>query len=292
VAASTRNIVSGNTNLGVNITGDGNVLQGNYIGLSPNGAAALTNGNMSLQISSANNTIGGGGAGNVIAGAAGRAVTLTGATCTGNAFYGNTIGSNVGGSLVIASGSSTVAVISAAASNIFGSSIASLGNTIRGSTGGAGIASDGTLTIKNKFSGNSIYGNATFGIRNAGGGRTPNDGLKDTTKVNYGMDYPIFTSVVKGSGIVTVAGYVGTAGGQTAFGGATVEVFIASTTDGTGFGSGQTYLGTLTAAADGTFSGAINTGANTITTGSTVITSTATDATGNTSEFGANITVA
>ncbi|MCA9203155.1 MAG: hypothetical protein KDA59_08920, partial [Planctomycetales bacterium] len=70
-----RNIISGNTNDGVYITGasaTGNVIQGNYIGTDVTGTVALGNGRYGIQVSGGadGNTIGGSasGAGNLISG--------------------------------------------------------------------------------------------------------------------------------------------------------------------------------------------------------------------------------
>jgi hypothetical protein len=87
---------------------------------------------------------------------------------------------------------------------------------------------------------------------------------------------------VLAAGSLTVAGYVGSAPGQSTFAGARVEVFQ-SDLDASGFGEGRTYLGFLTADASGNFSGSI--AAPGLVVGDR-ITATATDATNNTSEFG------
>jgi hypothetical protein len=65
-----------------------------------------------------------------------------------------------------------------------------------------------------------------------------------------------------------------------------VEVFK-SDSDGSGFGEGQTYLGTLTADGSGNLSGTVTVSLSI----GDKITGTATDAGNNTSEFGANATV-
>jgi len=59
--------------------------------------------------------------------------------------------------------------------------------------------------------------------------------------------------------LLTVAGYVGSAAGQSVFGGARVEVFK-SDNDPTGYGEGPVYLGFLTADANGNFSGSLSLG--------------------------------
>ena len=141
-----------------------------------------------------------------------------------------------------------------------------------------------------RMSGNSIYGNLWLGIDLNGDGVSANDGATSGAAPNNGMDHPVLT----GAGIdgpatsMTVSGYVGTGGGQAAFSGARIEFFKAAA-DSSGYGEGQTYLGFLTADANGRFIGSINFAAGLVAVGD-AITATATDAAGNTSEFGPNWT--
>jgi hypothetical protein len=95
-----RNIISGNTNDGVNIFGSsssGNQVQGNYIGTAVDGINALRNSDEGVEIFSAsNNTIGGiaSGAGNTIAFNSNRGVLIWSSGAVGNAILGNSIFSN------------------------------------------------------------------------------------------------------------------------------------------------------------------------------------------------------
>ncbi|HEV8062133.1 MAG TPA: Ig-like domain repeat protein, partial [Gemmataceae bacterium] len=89
--AAARNVISGNTGDGVDITGNvttGNFVEGNYIGTDGTGTNALGNmGNgVNIQVGASNNTIGGGavGAGNVISGNVGAGVLVNGLTTSGN----------------------------------------------------------------------------------------------------------------------------------------------------------------------------------------------------------------
>jgi len=81
---------------------------------------------------------------------------------------------------------------------------------------------------------------------------------------------------------------VGSNPGQSTFAGARVEVFK-SDNDASGHGEGQTYLGFLTADSNSEFSGSL--AVSGLSAGDS-ITGTATDVSRNTSEFGANATVA
>lgn len=120
-------------------------------------------------------------------------------------------------------------------------------NLIQGNTSSAI-----TLTTANSnvdISKNSIYGNGGVGISVSGAGS--NDGAL-TSGANHGMDFPVLTHANLVGNTLTLAGYVGSAPNQAAFGGARVEFFVASAT-----GSGQTYLGSLTTDANGNFSGSL-----------------------------------
>ncbi len=96
---------------------------------------------------------------------------------------------------------------------------------------------------------------------------TGNNGVLTTDYGNQGMNYPILTSAVyeAGSGTLVAKGFVGSAPGQTLFGGSRVEFFVAAD-DGNNngpvvagdgksvpHGEGYGYIGACDAAADGTF---------------------------------------
>jgi titin len=97
-AAGARNVISGNTNIGVRIAGDAtaNLLQGNLIGTDVTGTASLGNGTRAIEVAASGNTIGGTtvGAGNTIAFNFFDGVSLT--SGTGNAILSNSIFSNGG----------------------------------------------------------------------------------------------------------------------------------------------------------------------------------------------------
>ncbi|MGH9838271.1 MAG: hypothetical protein ACREEM_05760 [Blastocatellia bacterium] len=105
-AAGARNVISGNDGHGISLRGNGNLVQGNFIGADITGAAALGNLIFGVSILNAsNNTIGNtiGGtaanAGNTIAfnGAGGVVLTMPGSVpVTGNAILSNSIFSNTG----------------------------------------------------------------------------------------------------------------------------------------------------------------------------------------------------
>ena len=95
------NVISGNTGLGVELTGTAdNVIAGNYIGTNAAGTAAISNGGVGVILTSGanTNTIGGttAAARNVISGNASDGVLITGSGTTGNQVLGNSIGTTTG----------------------------------------------------------------------------------------------------------------------------------------------------------------------------------------------------
>jgi len=143
-----------------------------------------------------------------------------------------------------------------------------LGNTIH--TNGSGIwLSD--VGVINRFSRNSIYGNTGLGIDLNPLGVNPNDPGDLDFGANDRLNFPEFTSV----GATSVSG--------TACGDCIVELFI-SDQDPSGNGEGQSFIGSATTDAIGSFT----IPASFPILSCTQITATATDASGNTSEFSEN----
>lgn len=134
-----------------------------------------------------------------------------------------------------------------------------------------GIRLQDADTVQNTITRNSIHDNDGLGIDIAPLGQVnPNDAGDADTGANEMQNFPVITGVT-GS---TVSG--------TACAGCTVEVFRSDGPAGA-YGEGRVYLGSATAAGDGTFSAPIP--ANS--TGP--YTATATSPTGNTSEFSLNV---
>jgi hypothetical protein len=123
-----------------------------------------------------------------------------------------------------------------------------------------------TLTAASDMYGN---GDGVTPNRNNAATATGSYAAVTTASPNAGIDYPIFTTATLSGNVLTVAGYVGTAAGQTSFAGATVEIFeaandgnndgpvIASTAASVPHGELGRYLGALTANASGGFSGTL-----------------------------------
>jgi hypothetical protein len=130
------------------------------------------------------------------------------------------------------------------------------------------IYNNGKLSIDLIDNNTAFAGNGT--TYGDGDGVTPNRNNAGVTAAspNGGLDYPVFTSATLAGNQLTVAGYVGTAAGQTTFANARIEIFEAAdhsdasnkgaiiSGDGKSVSHGELgrYLGSLTAV-NGTFSG-------------------------------------
>ncbi|WBO83921.1 T9SS type A sorting domain-containing protein [Hymenobacter yonginensis] len=168
-------------------------------------------------------------------------------------------------------------------------------------TGGQGLLSV-DLTPATYFVGSpNTTGAARYG---QGDGVTPNDGVVDINQASGGMDYPIITSISKvGANQLRVVGYIGSnPAGNPVFANATVEVYSANNADNNqlgpttttsgdnvSHGEAQTFLGTLTANANGLFDETFSAVAATINNGD-IITATAYLPAYGTSEAGVNLT--
>lgn len=130
------NVISGNTNDGVQIIASNTVLEGNLIGLGANGSTDLGNGNQGVHLSgsASNTTIGGTAAGarNVISGNSSAGVFMGAAANTGNVVQGNYIGTKSNGTEALPNNGAGVAMWFGANANTIGGTAAGAGNLISG----------------------------------------------------------------------------------------------------------------------------------------------------------------
>ncbi|HEY7308488.1 MAG TPA: hypothetical protein VH643_03900 [Gemmataceae bacterium] len=125
--AAERNVISGNTQNGVILSGSGtseNTIQGDFIGTDATGAAALANGSngVLIQDGATDNTVGGptSAARNVISGNTQSGVAITGAGTTGNVLAEDFIGTDVTGAFAVANHSAGVVLSAGASDNVLG----------------------------------------------------------------------------------------------------------------------------------------------------------------------------
>ena len=162
-----RNIISGNVDSGVGISGSGtshNLVEGNYIGTDASGTVALGNGRNGVLINSgaSGNTVGGtqAGARNVISGNDQAGVAIVGSGSAQNFVEGNYIGANASGTASLGNVADGIVVLDSASGNTIGGTEAGAGNVISGN-GADGVAINDSGTTQNVVEGNYIGTDAT-----------------------------------------------------------------------------------------------------------------------------------
>jgi hypothetical protein len=190
-APADRNVLSGNFTAGVHLLGVGasnNVVEGNFIGTSPDGAAARANFVNGIYVQDApRNRIGGTtpGARNVISGNTPDGIRISGSESVGNVVFGNFIGPRANGTVGL--GSQNGVNLESGASNRVGGSAAGEGNVISGNSGfGLRIdfLSSGNLVLGNRIGvgptggalSNGAQGILIRGSNNRLGGAAPGEG--------------------------------------------------------------------------------------------------------------------
>ncbi len=158
---------------------------------------------------------------------------------------------------------------------------------IGGTTAGSAniIARNGTgggvmLTANSNgttIQGNVIYGNNGLAIDLGGDGATTNDGALTAGQPNQRMDTPVLSNANLVGNNLTLAGYVGSAAGQSTFANSRVEFYKTTA-------NSSVFLGSLTTDGSGNFSGTLDVTGLGLSQSDPII-ATATDPTGNTSEF-------
>jgi len=166
-----RNLISGNDDFGVLVpVGSGSVVEGNYIGTTVSGLAALGNA-IGVRITSDGNRIGGtqSGAGNVISGNTSTGVHLFGGEA--NEVLGNLIGVDPSGALPVGNGGDGVSA-EAAADSVIGNGtevgINVISSNLAGVTITGGIASSDVSVFRNRIgtnaAGTQSLGNTSDGV--------------------------------------------------------------------------------------------------------------------------------
>jgi uncharacterized repeat protein (TIGR01451 family)/CSLREA domain-containing protein len=311
-AAAARNVISGNKiNPTTNLFGQGvliawgaseNLVQGNYIGTDISGTAAVPNQSFGVSIGfgqpdsgAPHNFIGGATpeAGNLISGNTRSGIILQ-QRSNGNIVQQNLVGTSVSGVSALPNGGNGVSINSFSSGNLIGGTSdgnpgsPSAGNTIANNFNGVSVfsaASDPGPSTGNAIVRNSIFSNGALGIDLGGDGVTPNDACDTDTGANNLQNFPVLTSVSISGGTATIQGTLNSAPNTTF----TIEFFANAVADPSGFGEGQTYIGSTTVTTDATCNASF-TFTGSVPSGQQVITATATDPGGNTSEFSGVLT--
>jgi hypothetical protein len=178
---------------------------------------------------------------------------------------------------------------SPSANNTIGGTVASAGNIIA-NNGGDGVSvldpDDSGLNVGNAILSNSIYGNAALGIDLGGDGVTPNHNGGLITGPNGYQNYPVLSSATSSPTQTTINGSLNGAAKTTY----TIQFFSNTTADPSGYGQGQTYLGSTSVTTDSTGNVTFTATLNVDLAAGQSISATATDPNGNTSEFALDIT--
>jgi hypothetical protein len=198
---SEMNLISGNALFGVLLTGNGanNSIVGNRIGTDLSGTAAVANGLYGVYVTTADNQIGGRGAGdgNLISGNA-AGVAITGSGATGNVVQGNWIGVAAGGSSALPNVKVGVTVANTTG-NTVGGTLPGSGNVLSGN-GLHGVMLVGAGTSNNWIQGNLV------GLDAAGTGAVSNGQYGITT---YSPDNTIGGSAAGAGNVVSGNQYSG-----------------------------------------------------------------------------------
>ena len=294
-ATGSRNLISGNS---LSAAGDGieinnsslNKVLGNWIGLSSSGTSALPNGGSGVLLTNGakDNQIGGTtpGEANVISGNGTNGVTLTGAATKFNTVSGNSIGPNATGGAGAGNAASGILVTSGSALNLLGGTSGVVAGSCAGACNlvanniGAGIRIDDASSYHNAIRANSIRSNAALGIDLGPAGVTPNDSGDGDSGANGLQNFPVISSASFNGSNTTITGTLN----SLAFEAFTIDIYGNSALDPTGFGEGETYLGSAGCSTDGTG----NCSFSLVYPGNaTLITATAAHPVGATSEFSA-----
>jgi len=285
--AATRNVISGNGFVGIEIAGgaaSGNVVEGNFIGTDVNGTAALANngGGVLIQEGAGNNTIGGvaAGARNIISGNASAGVAILGGNY--NRVQGNYIGTDVNGMNPLGNQYAGVFIDQGASNNTVGVSTVGVGAPNLIAFNATGVVVTGNTSTGNTIEANAIFSNTALGIDLGGDGVTPNDSRGHTGPNNF-QNFPVLTSAQFNGGTTTVIGSLNSTP-NTPF---HFQLFQNQSCDPSGFGQGQTLVSEGFVTTNGAGNGVISTSFSTGDIRGLFITAIATDPTGNTSEFSA-----
>src|ERR1043166_4893087 len=223
----------------VEITTNGNTVEGCFLGTTPAGTAAAANANHGLLITNASNNLVGGStpaARNLISGNSqdGVFVADTGGGATGNVITGNFIGTDATGKSSLGNGASGVA-FSAAKNNTVGGTGAGAANTVAFNGHGGIVVKSGTGDAALS---NSVHDNAGLGIDLGDDGVTANDAGDADTGANNLQNFPLLTAADTSGASTKIQGTLDSAANRTF----RVEFFSNPACDASGSGEGQTLL--------------------------------------------------
>jgi len=200
---ASRNLVSGHTNNGIQVndnTCDGNVIQGNYVGTTVNGNAAITSAGWGMYVAGKNTTI----LGNVVSGNSSVGIGL-GNGATTNSVRGNIVGLGANGSTVVANGNIGIYIYGGSPNNTVGGTTAADRNLV------ASNLNSGLLITGAGSDGNKVLGNY-LGMTADGMAARPNffDGI---AIANGAKNNIVGGTLSNGSNVIASSGNMSNASG-------------------------------------------------------------------------------
>ncbi|HTC94262.1 MAG TPA: hypothetical protein VK699_12550 [Terriglobales bacterium] len=207
-------VIYGFAQNGIVLQSSGNIIAGNFIGITAAGNAAVANSGDGVLILSnqSNNTIGGTTAAtrNVISGNGLAGIQIAGLGTNGNVVEGNFIGTDSTGHNALANSAGGVLIQSGAANNTIGGTSPGAGNVISGNFGD-GITINGSGTTGNTVQGNLIGSNAlgTNPLGNAQNGIQINSATNNTIGGTTAAARNVISGNSNGSVLITNAGASG-----------------------------------------------------------------------------------
>ena len=240
--AAARNVISANL-WGIDLNGStatGNTVLGNYVGTDATGTLPLGNEIDGIIIEGApGNTVGGttAAASNLIS-ANSSGIQLDGPAATDNLVAGNLIGTDVTGTLPLGNEVNGVIFTDNASNNTVGGTADGQGNTIAFNVAAGVIVESG---IGDSILSNSIYSNGQQGIDLSGPG-------------NDGQSAPVVSAVSGGGSVSNIQGSLSSVA-NTVF---LIQFFSSPVPDPSGFGQGQTFVGSITITTDASGNANIN----------------------------------
>ncbi|MBV9864674.1 MAG: SBBP repeat-containing protein [Abitibacteriaceae bacterium] len=213
-------------------------------------------------------------------------ININGATATNNMVFSNYIGTDATGAM--SSGNTEgITVNAGASSNIIGRSGPGEANVIAyNTTDGVQIGGDPTLSsVGNSVRYNRIFSNGGLGINLTTGNEayntvTPNDPGDIDSGGNNLQNYPVITSATFANNNTTISGTLNSTANMSF----AIDFYINSSADSSGYGEGESYIGTQNVATDanGNATFAFNVSGDL---SNQFVSSTATAPNGDTSEF-------
>jgi CSLREA domain-containing protein len=289
----------------IDIHGDRNAVEGNFIGTDASGTVALSGASDGIDIDGSFNRIGGSAArGNLISGHILDGVLIS--SGTGNTVSGNLIGTDASG--VAPLGNDNGVTIYDGSQNVVGSSLSPpdplflSGNRIAfNRENGVLIGGFGATPLQNSILSNSIFSNGQLGINLTavdidfshpnGDGVTLNDPCDIDTGPNNLQNYPVLASATvlkpnkpRSKAETDIQGTLNSAPNTTY----RIQLFASSSCDPSGYGEGETFLTDVFVTTDDSCNASFSASVPVADAPrGYFITATATDPAGNTSEFSA-----